>query len=464
MAGEQILVVEDQRAVAGALQMRLRGLGYAVMGIAKDGPEAIEKASQLHPDLILMDIKLGEGMDGIEAAEQIRTTLDIPVVYVSAYVDQKLLARARQTHPAGFINKPFTTKDLLTTIDLALFQRREHPDLTLKPTAAVAVDDLDERDKTTVITADIDGRITFVSEPSKQLLGWRRKQIVGRPLSEILIDVYKLDESTAANLIDKVSRFGTEERLVRGEANEHGGELGKIDVLTPLRDVQGQIFGIALKLSSVHGNSSDGLPARAFAKAIDALPVGIAIVTEDMTVQHMNGYAREILNHNRGLDCTNNRLSARDQQLDEKLGQLVAAAAAKAQLGIEHASDAMFIKAPMIRDQVEVIATPVAAGPRNDEKSSVILYLFDASVDRQVSHDVLTRLYGLTQTEAKLVQILVGGSTLDNAAIELEISVNTARTHLKHVFHKTGVNRQAELVHRIETGPAGLLVNFNDGH
>ena len=140
------------------------------------------------------------------------------------------------------------------------------------------------------------------------------------------------------------------------------------------------------------------------------------------------------------------------------------AAATKAREGIEDGSDAMFIKAPMIRDQVEVIATPVSSGNRFDEESCVILYLFDASLDRQVSHDVLTRLYGLTQTEGKLVQLLVGGSTLDDAAKHLEISVNTARTHLKHVFHKTGINRQAELVHRIETGPAGLLINFNNGH
>jgi CheY-like chemotaxis protein len=119
MAGEKILVVEDQRALAGALQMRLRGLGYSVMAVAKDGAEAIEKASALHPDLILMEIRLGEGMDGIEAARQIRAQLDIPAVYVSAYVDRKLLGRARQTLPAGFINKPFTT------ITLALFQHQD---------------------------------------------------------------------------------------------------------------------------------------------------------------------------------------------------------------------------------------------------------------------------------------------------------------------------------------------------
>ena len=63
VAETNILVVEDQRAVAGALRMRLRGLGYDVMAIATDATEAIEKAAELKPDLILMDIKLGDGME-----------------------------------------------------------------------------------------------------------------------------------------------------------------------------------------------------------------------------------------------------------------------------------------------------------------------------------------------------------------------------------------------------------------
>jgi PAS domain S-box-containing protein len=460
MAGEQILVVEDQRAVAGALQMRLRGLGYAVMAIAKDGREAIEKATELHPDLILMDIKLGDGMDGIEAAEQIRTSLDIPVVYVSAYVDQKLLERARETHPAGFINKPFTTKDLLTTIDLALFRRGERHNEPRVARDATA----EEPAKEAIVTSDIEGRVNFVSDSAKQLLGWRRKQIVGRSLGELIAEIYRIDTDAAAKIVDRTLHLGGEERLTRPDDGGSANETGKVDVLTPLRDAQGQSFGAALKLTSTRITAPTGAQARAFAKAIDALPVGMAMVSEDMSILHMNVYARDILNHNRGLDCTNNRLSARDRNLDEKLRQLVAAAAAKARAGIEDGSDAMFIKAPMIRDQVEVIATPVASSQRDGESPCVILYLFDASLERHVSHDVLTRLYGLTQTEGKLVQLLVGGSTLDDAAQRLEISVNTARTHLKHVFHKTGVNRQAELVHRIETGPAGLMINFNDGH
>ena len=91
MAGEQILIVEDQRTVAGALRTRLRSLGYNVTGVASTGDEAISKVGELRPDLVLMDIKLGEGMDGIEAARQIRIEHDVPVVYVSAYADQEII-------------------------------------------------------------------------------------------------------------------------------------------------------------------------------------------------------------------------------------------------------------------------------------------------------------------------------------------------------------------------------------
>lgn len=228
--------------------MRLRGLGYAVMAIAKDGREAIEKATELHPDLILMDIKLGDGMDGIEAAEQIRAVLDIPVVYVSAYVDQKLLERARETHPAGFINKPFTTKDLLTTIDLALFQRGERRAepraIGIVPNAAA-----EEPGKEAIVTSDIEGRVNFVSDSAKQLLGWRRKQIVGRPLGELIAEIYRIDTDTAAKIVERTLHLGGEERLTRPDDSGAAGDNGKIDVLTPLRDAQGQSFGVALKLT-----------------------------------------------------------------------------------------------------------------------------------------------------------------------------------------------------------------------
>ena len=104
MDNTHILVVEDQRAVAGALRMRLRGLGYDVLDVAIDGNEAVEKAITLRPDLILMDIRLGDGIDGIEAARRIRARFDIPVVYVTAYADNELL-RSRACHAPSWLHQ-----------------------------------------------------------------------------------------------------------------------------------------------------------------------------------------------------------------------------------------------------------------------------------------------------------------------------------------------------------------------
>ena len=99
----RILVVEDEAIVAMALRGRLENLGYDAVGVVASGEEAIEKADELRPDLVLMDIRLSGAMDGIEAAELIRVRFDIPVVYLTAYADQATLDRAKLTGPFGYL-------------------------------------------------------------------------------------------------------------------------------------------------------------------------------------------------------------------------------------------------------------------------------------------------------------------------------------------------------------------------
>lgn len=458
MAGEQILVVEDQRAVAGALKMRLRGLGYDVTAIARDGFEAIEKAAELHPDLILMDVRLGEGMDGIEAAQRIRSTLDIPVIYISAHVDQKLLERARATQPAGFINKPFTTKDLLTAIDLALHGRQRAAE---GERAADAANDPAAADG--LVTTDSEGRIGFANRIAEGLLGINRRQLIDRPLSELIASFYDLSREEAEATVARVLRGDGEEHLGRATTQRAGALRRQRDVLTPLFDARGHTYGVALKLVTAlkpmaeRGGSGNEL---AFAQALDTMPNGILIVAGDLRIHHMNRCAREILARNRGLECRNGLFTVQDKLLEQRLRDLVRSAIARGRQDQTEATGAMFVRAPMSREHVELIVAPVPGAASEDQHQRALVYLFDANSPRQVSHDILTGLYGLTQTEAKLVQLMSNGMTLDEAATELEISVNTARTHLKHVFHKTGINRQAELIHRIGCGPASLLIRF----
>jgi len=124
MANTRLLVVEDESIVAMDIKHRAEGLGYDVLGIAASGEEAIKKTEENQPDLVLMDIVLKGKMDGIQAAQEIRERFDIPVVYLTAYSDEKTLGRAKLTGPFGYIIKPFEDRELHSAIEVALYKHK----------------------------------------------------------------------------------------------------------------------------------------------------------------------------------------------------------------------------------------------------------------------------------------------------------------------------------------------------
>ncbi|MGL5065907.1 MAG: hybrid sensor histidine kinase/response regulator, partial [Microcoleus sp.] len=114
------MVVEDEVIVAEDIAGRLKKLGYAVAGTVASGEEAIQKAAETQPDLVLMDIVLKGEMDGVTASEKIRNNSDIPTVFLTAYADEKTLQRAKLTDPFGYIVKPFQQNDLRVAIEIAM--------------------------------------------------------------------------------------------------------------------------------------------------------------------------------------------------------------------------------------------------------------------------------------------------------------------------------------------------------
>ena len=116
----QILVVEDEVIVAQDIAGRLKKLGYVVTATVSSGEEAIQKAREKPPDLVLMDIVLKGDMDGVTAAEKIRTHRNVPTVFLTAYGDDKTLQRAKLTDPFGYIIKPFQQNDLRVAIEIAM--------------------------------------------------------------------------------------------------------------------------------------------------------------------------------------------------------------------------------------------------------------------------------------------------------------------------------------------------------
>ena len=120
----KILVAEDEAIVAKDIQRALTELGYAVPAVVSSGETAIEKAAEIRPDLVLMDIVLKGKVDGIEAAQQIRARLDIPVIFLTACADEKTLQRAKVSEPFGYLFKPFEERELSTNIEMALYKHQ----------------------------------------------------------------------------------------------------------------------------------------------------------------------------------------------------------------------------------------------------------------------------------------------------------------------------------------------------
>ena len=116
----RLMLVEDERVVAMNLSQRLGMLGYDVHAVASSGAEALERASQAWPDVVLMDIRIDGNIDGIETAEQLNSIRPVPVVYLTAHSDEATLARARGSRPFGYLLKPFSEREMHATIQMAL--------------------------------------------------------------------------------------------------------------------------------------------------------------------------------------------------------------------------------------------------------------------------------------------------------------------------------------------------------
>lgn len=120
MVQSRILIVEDESIIAKYLTVLLSKHGYLQTSVVTTGEEAIRTAVSMCPDLVLMDIKIGGEMDGIATAGQIRKLMDVPIVFLTAYADKGVMARAMETKPCGYLLKPFRNESLLNTVAVAL--------------------------------------------------------------------------------------------------------------------------------------------------------------------------------------------------------------------------------------------------------------------------------------------------------------------------------------------------------
>ena len=118
--GPRVLIVEDEAITALDLSNELTGLGYEICGVVDTAEDAVAAAVQQRPALVLMDVRLANGGDGIETARAICSRHDTAIVFLTAHSDEATLSRALEVSPFGYLIKPFRARDLKVAIDLAV--------------------------------------------------------------------------------------------------------------------------------------------------------------------------------------------------------------------------------------------------------------------------------------------------------------------------------------------------------
>ncbi|MEH1941536.1 MAG: response regulator [Nostoc sp.] len=236
----RILVVEDEYILALNLQENLESLGYIVVDIADSAEAAIEKASELRPNLILMDIRLHGDIDGIQASEQIWHHLQIPVIYITGHSDRNTVERATLTSPFGYILKPIKEQELYVAIQTAL--NRCDREQFLSSVLGGMNDG--------VIVVDLQLNIKYLNQVAEALTGWRWDEVKGRMLTEAIEFV---DEETQIPVQNPIIAALQEETPIYLGSRvlliaRDGTSIPIADSATPLRNNSGVITGAVLVL------------------------------------------------------------------------------------------------------------------------------------------------------------------------------------------------------------------------
>ncbi|MBD2464767.1 response regulator [Oscillatoria sp. FACHB-1407] len=234
----RLLVVEDEYILAINLQESLESLGYVVVDVADTAEFAIQRAEELRPDLVLMDIRLQGEMDGIQAAEQIWNQLQIPVIYVTGHSDKSTVERATLTFPFGYILKPVRDKELYVAIQTALnrYEREQFLSTVLRGMGD------------SVVVVDNQLQIMYLNPAGEYLTGWTLNEAMNQDVTHVVQFVDELTQQPIQHPIILAIQQDTTIYL-NGHTllvSKTGSTIPVADSAVPLRDQQGVVIGAVL--------------------------------------------------------------------------------------------------------------------------------------------------------------------------------------------------------------------------
>ena len=186
----KIMIVDDDVTIQMELEEYLAHMGYTVVGVVNTAAEAIEMAGEMNPDLILMDVALPGGMDGISAARKIKEKMDAAVVFVTGFGDPENIERAKQVEPFGYLMKPFDEQEIKGIIEIVLHKRKMELELARVHKQLRESEkryrDLVEQQTELICRYTSDWKLTFVNSAYCRYFDRQRKELIGNSFMSLI--------------------------------------------------------------------------------------------------------------------------------------------------------------------------------------------------------------------------------------------------------------------------------------
>ena len=332
MQSTKIMIVEDEAVIAMDLRRQLIKFGYDVVASAFSGGQAISEAMAHKPDLIMMDIVLKGEMDGITAAQKITDSLDIPVIFLTAYSDVATLKRAKTVGAYGYLIKPFRPDELHSSIEVALYKhqlerRLKESEQWFAKTLHCITD--------AVIATDTEGKIQFMNPVAETVTGWQLENVEGTSISEVMTLMTEKDRTVLENPVSKALRDRAVTRLESSTllSNKSNLEIPIDEGAAPIIDDSGKLLGAVLVFRDISARRQIEKQLKEsqerFHSAFDKAAIGMALVATDGRFLQVNSSLSDIFGYSEVelLDCNLAMLTQdnnNDKLLEHRLCQLMA--------------------------------------------------------------------------------------------------------------------------------------------
>jgi len=434
MAMPDILIVDDEAYISTQVEEHLSSIGYDVVGMASSGQAAIEMAKSLHPDLVLMDIVLPGKLDGIEAAQIIKEEQDIPVIFLTAYTDDKLIERAKNVEPFGYIVKPFQEREIKAAIEVALYKKemeealqRAHDglerrvkerteeltkaneelkaEIAERKQAEEALREsekryrsLHESSKDGIVAGDMEGNILECNQAYSDMLGYAREEIKKMTYQQLTPKKWhKAEADTVKNQI-----------MTRGYSDKYEKEYIRKD---------GTIFPINARIWLRKDEKGE--------------PVGMWGIVINITERKQAEKA----------------LREREEELEIKTNSLEEVNAALRVLLERRDKDKTEIEEKVLFNVKELVVPFLERLKKSqlDPKQLSYIDILETNLSNIISpfsHTLSTKYLSLTPTEIHVANLIKEGKTTKEIGEVMVLSPRTIETHRKNMRRKLGLEKK----------------------